>query len=90
MTTLRLTGAQKRKLEEARQVLEALEGDRVTQGEAVEFLAGFALEHRTDLARRQNPEKPSWIDDPLLDPEIGFDMGKTDERTRDRLLYGRR
>lgn len=90
VTTIRLTPAQKRKLEGARKVIEAHRGRRMSRGEAVAHLAEFALDRRAELVE-QNPEvKPSWLDDPLLDPNIGWDMGYTDEKTVDRLLYGRK
>lgn len=90
VTTLRLSQGQKRRLEEAQRVLEARRGRSVAKGEVVERLARFALERRGEWAQEPLPEPVPWRDDPLFDPDIGFDMGKTDERTVHRLLYGRR
>ena len=90
MTTLRLTPSQKRTLEKARQVLSSRSGRRISQGEAVEQFARFAFERRADLGRGADSELPPWKDDPLFDPDIGFRLGRTDERSVDRLVYGRR
>lgn len=90
VTTLRLSLAQKRRLEEAQKVLEARKGRSLAKGEVVERLARFALERRGEWAEEERGDEAPWRDDPLFDPDIGFDMGKTDERSVDKLLYGRR
>ena len=90
MTTIRLTPAQKRKLEGARKVIEGYRGRRMSRGEAVEELADFALGRRAEFAGVADEEIPPWKDDPLFAPDFGFDFGKTDEKSVDRLVYGRK
>jgi hypothetical protein len=90
VTTVRLTPGQKRKLDGALKVIEGYRGRRLSRGEAVEALADFAMERRADLAQRTDEERPEWMDDPLLDPDFGFNFGRTDEKSVDRLVYGRR
>lgn len=91
VTTVRLTDAQKRKLEGARKLIAARRGQRVSQGDTIERLVDFAMEHSAGWAEAgSKEEEESLLDDPLLDPNIGWNMGPTDHRTVDRLLYGRR
>jgi hypothetical protein len=90
VTTLRLTQAQKRKVEKARKLLAARQGRRVTQGDVVERLADKALEDPAWWVEQGPQEESPWKDDPLTSPDIGWDFGPTDYRTVDRLLYGRR
>jgi len=90
MTTIRLTAHQKRKLQKVHDVLQKTMGRTLSQGEAVAALSEFALRHR-DLLARAASEPPGVPDnDPFYDLSIVFDLGRTDERTHDRLLYGRR
>ncbi|OGS49927.1 MAG: hypothetical protein A3K65_09880 [Euryarchaeota archaeon RBG_16_68_12] len=89
MTTIRLSPRQKAKLNEASRILQALRKRRVSHGEAVEALAEIALADRRLLARAA--EGPSVReDDPFFDLSLVFDLGPTDERTHDRVLYGRK
>jgi len=88
VTTVRLTPAQKRKLEGARKVIEAHRGRRLSRGEAVAELSDFAMERRADLAASSQRKDPPWKDDPLLAPDFGFHFGRTDAKSIDRLLYG--
>lgn len=90
MTTIRVDKAQKAKLEEASRVLAAARGRRVTQGEAVALLADFALRNRDALAEPSEASIPDLRKDPFYDPALVFDIGPTDARTLDRLLYGKR
>lgn len=90
MTTVRLTLAQKTELEESKRLLEALEGRRLTRGEAVAELARFARLHREILAERPEDLAAELSRDPMLDLSITFDMGRTDARSIDRTLYGAR
>ncbi len=85
-TSIRLKSTQKRKLEQAARLLERRSGRKVTHGEAVEALADAAIRRpglidaaadRLDLSK-----------DLFFDPSFVFDMGKTNARTLDRLLYG--
>lgn len=90
MTTLRLTELQKRKLRKASEMLQAVTGRRFPQGDAVEALAEFALRHRELLAEESAGLQAVPEDDPFFDLSIAFDMGPTDARTLNRLLYGRK
>ncbi|HEX9340482.1 MAG TPA: hypothetical protein VF992_04850 [Thermoplasmata archaeon] len=90
MTTLRLTELQKRKLRKASEILEAVTGRRFPHGDAVEALAEFALRHRELLAEESTEFEAVPEEDPFFDLSIVFDMGRTDARTIDRLLYGRK
>jgi len=90
VTTIRLTASQKRSLERARSVLRKSRRREVPRGEAVAVLAEFALRHRESLAAGGEGDERIPEDDPLFDFSIVFDIGRTDERTHDRVLYGRR
>lgn len=89
-TTIRLTSAQKRKLEQAQAILQKRSTRKISQGTAVAVLAEFALRNRVLLAKAAGDVAPDLEGDPFYDPSIAFDMGPTDERTHDRVLYGRR
>ena len=89
MTTVRLTPAQKRRLAEGQRLLEGAEGRRLTQGEAIAELAQFALRHREIIAEEPLGAQAEAADDPLLDPTLLVDMGRTSPATIDRLLYGK-
>lgn len=89
MTTIRLTEAQKDLLNRATGILEGVLGRRLSQGEAVEALATFALRNRALLASSSKDSARSLENDPFYDASIVFDMGKTDERTVDKVLYGK-
>ena len=82
MTTIRLTPAQNRKLEGARKIFEARRGRRLSLGQVVAELA--------DFIRRTAEEARPCSGDPLLDPKIGWHFGRTDEKSVDKLVYGRR
>lgn len=88
MTTIRLTDPQKRKLEEASKVLSAALGRRLTRGEVVERLAEVALQKRAWLDEVFGNEEPDYANDPFFDMSIVADMGRTDARSHDRILYG--
>src|SRR3989304_1554035 len=97
MTTIRLSPRQKAKLNEASRILQALRKRRVSHGEAVEALAEVApgegarpaLADRRLLARAA--EGPSVREEePFFDLSLVFALGPTDERTHDRVLYGRK
>ncbi len=89
MTTVRLTLLQKEKLEKVLEILEATSGRKLSKGEAIEALADFAARNREALAYSE--EQPEELrDDPFFDLSLIFDLGPTDERTHDRLLYRRR
>ncbi|HYV08003.1 MAG TPA: hypothetical protein VEL81_00275 [Thermoplasmata archaeon] len=90
MTTIRLTSAEKRKLRKAQEILEKGSARKWSQGEAVAALAEFALRHRVLLAKASEAVKPVSDDDPFYDVSLTFDIGVTDVRTHDRVLYGRR
>ena len=90
MTTIRLTARQKGKLNKASQILGDLRGRKLSQGETVETLTEFALLHRDLLAASAEDINRPTEGDPLFDSSITFDIGATDERTHDRLLYGRK
>lgn len=90
MTTIRLAEDQKAKLEEVARILAAARGRKVSQGEAVAILADLASEHPEVLLRGTSESTVSWREDPFLDPSLAFDLGRTDERTHDRALYGRK
>lgn len=90
MTTLRLTRAQKRQLEEAKRIAEARTGRSISQGDAVELLTRFALERRDLFADALEPDSDAtWAGDPLFDHRLTFSAGRTNSKTIDRLLYGR-
>lgn len=90
MTTIRLTPRQKGKLSKASEILAGLRRRRLSQGDAVEVLADFALHHRGLLAESADDIERPRGDDPFFDRSLTFDFGPTDERTHDRLLYGRK
>jgi len=90
MTTVRLTSAEKRKLQKAQEILERASARNWSQGEAVAALAEFALRHRVLLAKAPEDVRPVSEDDPFYDLSITFDIGVTDARTHNRVLYGRR
>ena len=90
MTTVRLSKGQKRKLEEALAIRAKRSGRNLSRGEAIERLAEFALDRKEDWAQESQREEPTWEGHTLFDPNIGWDMGYTDEKTVDQLLYGRR
>jgi hypothetical protein len=85
---VRLSEAQKRKLEEAGQVVSAAVGRRLTRGELIERLAELALRKRAWLDEVFGKGEPDYADDPLFDMSIVFDAGPTDARSHDRVLYG--
>src|SRR2546427_8287628 len=89
MTTIRLTSTEKRMLRKAQEILEKRSARKWSQGEVVAALAEFALRHRILLAQASEEVKPVSEDDPFYDLSITFDIGATDERTHDRVLYGR-
>lgn len=88
MTTVRLTPAQKRRLDEAKQLLEGVEGRKLSHGEAIVAMVEFATRHREMLAEQPSDASADLEGDPLLDLSLVFDMGRTDARSIDRLLYG--
>ncbi|HEX9708414.1 MAG TPA: hypothetical protein VGB42_00335 [Candidatus Thermoplasmatota archaeon] len=90
VTTLRLTRAQKRQLEEAKRLLEARTGRSISQGETVEMLSRFALDKRAMLVESIEEDEETWEGDPLFDHRLTFAAGRTNEKTIDRLLYGRK
>lgn len=90
MTTVRLTGGQKARLEASQRLLESLEGRKLTQGEAIEELAQFALRHREILAEHPGALGSVSAEDTMFDPAIVVDMGKTGPDTIDRILYRKR
>src|SRR5438093_3291375 len=63
---------------------------KISQGEAIGALADFALQNRVLLAADAKDMRQALEDDPFYDLSIVFDLGPTDARTLDRLLYGRR
>ena len=87
-TSVRLRTAQKRKLEEAVKLLERRLGRRMTRGQAVTALADAALRKPELLDEAAGQLDLDLRDDPFFDPSFAFDMGKTDARTLDKLLYG--
>jgi len=89
-TTVRLTAAQKRKLEEAQAILQKRSTRKISQGEAIGVLAEFALRNRVLLATAAKDARRAIEDDPFYDMSIVFDFGPTDARTHNRVLYGRR
>ena len=89
-TTIRLTSAQKRKLQEAQAILQKHSTRKISQGEAIGALAEFALRNRVLLAKASSEADRDLEGDPFYDLSITFDLGATDERTHDRVLYGRR
>src|SRR5213080_427192 len=89
-TTVRLTSAQKRKLQEAQAILQKRSTRKISQGEAIGAFADFALQNRVLLASDAKDMRQALEDDPFYDLSIVFDLGPTDARTLDRLLYGRR
>ncbi len=90
MTTVRLTSAEKRKLQKAQEILEKGSARKWSQGEAVAALAEFALRHRVLLSKASEDVKLVSEGDPFYDLSITFDIGATDARAHDRVLYGRR
>lgn len=89
VTTIRLTPAQKRKVDGALKVIEGYRGRRLSRGEVVAKAVDVAMRHRDELADEEEGA-PEWRSDPIFDRDIGIDMGKTDGRTVKRLLYGMR
>src|SRR5271169_4618688 len=90
MTTVRLTGSQKAQLEASQRLLENVEGRKLTQGEAIEELAQFALRHREILAEDPGASGSVAAEDPMFDPAVEVEMGKTGPDTIDRVLYRKR
>ena len=87
VTSTRLTDNQKDKLLRVVEVMRKVRGRSVSQGEAVEALADLALGNRGLLADPAEGVRPN---DSFWDTSLTFDLGRTDERTHDRALYGRR
>lgn len=90
VSTIRVTAAQKRHVEEGKRLLEGAGGCRLTQGEAIAQMAKFTLLHREILAEDPHSATTMLDEDPLLDPSLLIDMGPTDVRTVDRVLYRKR
>ena len=90
MTTIRLTRSQKDKLERASRIMRSVTGRKVSQGQTVEMLAEFALRQRALLAASVNESSIDFEKDPFFDLSIAWDLGRTDARTVDRVLYGRK
>ncbi len=88
MTTVRLSRAQKRKLREATSFLTTQRGRRVTQGEAVEDALDFALQNKLQWMEMAGRALVPLSQDPLFDPRITIDMGKTNSAKLDELIYG--
>jgi len=90
VTTIRLTPAQKRKLDSAVKILARRRGAHVSRGEAVAELAEIAL--RNSVRWWPSGHEPEFdvSKDPLFDKSIIFDMGPTDSRKLDDLIYGHR
>src|SRR5438876_11775522 len=89
-TTIRLSSAQKRKLQEAQAILQKQSTRKISQGMAVVALAEFALRNRVLLVRASEETRRALKDDPFYDLSIVFDVGPTDARTHDRVVYGTR
>lgn len=87
-TSIRLGSSQKRKLEQAAKLLERRLGRRVSHGQAVEALADAALRRPQLLDQAAERMDLDLRDDPFFDPSFVFDLGKTDARTIDKILYG--
>ena len=87
MTTIRLTDIQKDKLLRVVEIMRKVRGRSVSQGEAVEALVDLALGNRGLLADPAEGVRPN---DSFWDTSLTFDLGRTEERTHDRVLYGRR
>ena len=90
MTTVRLTPEQKRHLQAGKRLLEGVEGRTLSHGEAIVAMAEFTTRHRELLAEQPSDASSEIEGDPLLDLSLLFDMGRTDARTVDRVLYGKR
>ncbi len=86
-TSIRLGSLQKRKLEQAAKLLEWRLGRRVSHGQAVEALADAALRNPQLLDQATERIDVDLRDDPFFDPSLVFDLGKTDARTIDKILY---
>ena len=89
-TTVRLLPRHKARLEEAAKALERRAGRRLTRGEAVEALARAALQRPELLDVAAGALDLDLRDDPLFDPSFVIDMGATDAKTLDKILYGTR
>src|SRR5205809_7145276 len=89
-TTIRLSSAQKRKLQEAQAILQKQSTRKISQGKAVVALAEFALRNRVLLVRASEGMRRALKDDPFYDLSIVFDAGPTDARMHDPVLYGMR
>jgi hypothetical protein len=89
MTTVRLTGAQKRRIREATKFLSTQRGRRVTQGEAVLEAVEFALNHKGEWMQSSSEALIPLQQDPLFDKKLVFRLGRTDSRKLDELIYGR-
>ena len=87
-TSIRLGIAQKRKLERAAKLIERRLGRRVSHGQAVEALAEAALRRPQLLDQAAERMDLDLRRDPFFDPSLVFDLGKTDARAVDRILYG--
>ena len=87
-TSIRLGSSQKRKLEQAAKLLERRLGRRVSHGQAVEALAEAALRKPQMLDQAAEGLDLDLRDDPFFDSSLVFDMGKTDARSLDKILYG--
>lgn len=87
-TSIRLGSTQKRKLEQAAKLLERRLGRRVSQGQAVEALADAALRRPQLLDQAAERMDLDLRADPFFNPSLVFDLGKTDARTIDKILYG--
>lgn len=87
-TSIRLRSTQKRKLEQAARLLERRSGRKVTHGQAVEALADAAIRKPGLIDAAADRLDLDLSKDTFFDPSFVFDMGTTNARMLDKLLYG--
>ena len=88
MPSVRLSASETRKLDEARRVRQSRSGKPLSRARTIEALADLALRHPQEFGVWV-AKQSALARDPLLDPNIGFHLGKTDASTVDEVLYGK-
>ena len=90
-STIRIRPRDKGLLERLRRALHSYTGNALSQEEAIGLVLRYASSRSVEilrLAKTGSPVDPS--DDALWSSEMTFDMGVTDARSHDRILYGAR
>jgi len=90
-STVRIRPRDKEILEKLRRALHGYTKNALSQEEVLGLALRYASSRTVEvlrLAKTGSPTDPS--DDALWSPDMAFDMGATDARSHDRILYGAR